>query len=587
MSGAPGPAPPLTIGTAGHIDHGKTRLVKALTGVDTDRLPAERARGISIELGYARLVLDDGRQLSLIDVPGHERFVRTMVAGATGIDLFLLVVDAAEGPRPQTLEHLQILRLLEIEHGVAAVTKIDTSPPEQVDATTAAVRELLPGTEVVPVSAASGAGLDELRAAVARAAGHVARRAGVDAARLYVDRVFAPAGVGTVVTGTLWSGEVAVGDHLQVLPAAFSARVRGVQVHGTAVDRAAAGQRVALNLVPDRRGRLARGAAVVAPGAYPASYRLDVVLEPGSELPTGLRVDVCHGTSAVQGRVVRIGGRYAQLRVDRPLVTARGDRLVLRRGTTVGGGRILDPSPPRHADESRLARLDVADPQELLGALVHEPVRLEALRARGLLGAEDLERALGSLERAGEWVFAASWVAATRAAAAAALAAREGELDPGLPVGELLGPVPWSREIAPLLALERRDGKLYLPGRRPGVDRRRAAAAVLERQLASAGLEPVRPDDAELARQLEREGRLVRLGDGLAIGADAYERARQLLVGECEAAGTITLARFRDLLGTSRRVAQLLLERLDTDRVTLRVGETRRLRRSARPPGRV
>jgi selenocysteine-specific elongation factor len=184
-------------------------------------------------------------------------------------------------------------------------------------------------------------------------------------------------------------------------------------------------------------------------------------------------------------------------------------------------------------------------------------------------------------------VFAASWVAATRAAAAATLAAREGELDPGLPVRDLLGPVPWSREIAPLLALERRDGKLYLPGSRPGVDRRRAAAEALALQLASAGLEPIRPNDAELARRLEREGGLVRLGDGLAIGADAYERARQLLVGECDAAGTITLARFRDLLGTSRRVAQLLLERFDADRVTLRVGETRRLRRSARPPGRV
>ena len=285
---------------------------------------------------------------------------------------------------------------------------------------------------------------------------------------------------------------------------------------------------------------------------------------------------------------MRIGERYAQLRLDRPLVTARGDRVVLRRGTTVGGGR--DPRPVPAAARGRVeARAGSTWPIRRSSSVRSSTSRCGSKRSGpGACSArEDLERALGSLERAGEWVFAASWVAATRAAAAAALAAREGELDPGLPVGELLGPVPWSREIAPLLGLEPRDGKLYLPGRRPGVDRRRAAAAVLERQLASAGLEPVRPDDAELARQLEREGRLVRLGDGLAIGADAYERARQLLVGECEAAGTITLARFRDLLGTSRRVAQLLLERFDADRVTLRVGETRRLRRSARPPGRV
>ncbi|MDX6436581.1 MAG: selenocysteine-specific elongation factor, partial [Gaiellaceae bacterium] len=204
---------PLTVGTAGHIDHGKTWLVRALTGKDTDRLPEEQARGISIDLGYAPLELPDGRQLSLVDVPGHERFVRTMVAGASGIDLFLLVIDAAEGARPQTHEHLAILRLLGVERGVVAVAKADSVDSETLELALAEARELAPGSEVVAVSAKTGAGLDELRAALARIAVEGERD---DApARLYVDRVFTLRGIGTVATGTLWSGRVAAGDVLR------------------------------------------------------------------------------------------------------------------------------------------------------------------------------------------------------------------------------------------------------------------------------------------------------------------------------------------------------------------------------------
>ena len=196
----------LTVGTAGHIDHGKTQLVRALTGKDTDRLPEEQRRGISIDLGYAPLELGDGRRLSLVDVPGHERFVRAMVAGATGIDLFLLVIDAAEGARPQTLEHLAILRLLGIEAGVVAVTKADLVDDETLEIAVEEARELVPGAEVVAVSSKTGAGLDELRAALARAADRIVARAATGPARLYVDRVFTLRGIGTVVTGTLWSG---------------------------------------------------------------------------------------------------------------------------------------------------------------------------------------------------------------------------------------------------------------------------------------------------------------------------------------------------------------------------------------------
>ena len=323
---------PLTVGTAGHIDHGKTWLVRALTGKDTDRLPEERARGISIDLGYAPLELPDGRQLSLVDVPGHERFVRTMIAGATGIDLFLLVVDAQEGARPQTFEHLAVLRLLGVDRGVVAVTKADAVDEETLELALDEARELVPGAEVVAVSAKTGAGLDELRAALARVPVESATRS-CDA--LYVDRVFTLQGAGTIATGTLWSGTIAAGDVLRVEPRGSTVRVRSVQVHDTSVDRAEAGQRVAVNLPTVERRDLARGDVLVEPGHYPVSYRLDVRLEPLQEIPAAVTVHV--GTKAVPARVVR-DGEYAQLRLQEPVVAARGDRVVLRTDTTVGGG---------------------------------------------------------------------------------------------------------------------------------------------------------------------------------------------------------------------------------------------------------
>src|SRR2546421_7263004 len=238
----------LTIGTAGHIDHGKTWLVRALTGKDTDRLPEERERGISIDLGYAPLELPNGRQLSIVDVPGHERFVRNMVAGASGIDLFLLVIDAGEGARPQTHEHLAILRLLGVERGVVAVTKADAVDAETLELGVAEARELVPEAEVVAVSAKTGAGLDELRAALGRVAEGLKHERPGAGTRLYIDRAFTLTGVGTVVTGTLWSGSIGAGDALQIQPSGLQVRARSVQVHDVEVLRAEAGQRVAVNL---------------------------------------------------------------------------------------------------------------------------------------------------------------------------------------------------------------------------------------------------------------------------------------------------------------------------------------------------
>jgi selenocysteine-specific elongation factor len=533
---------PLTVGTAGHIDHGKTWLVRALTGKDTDRLPEEKARGISIELGYAPLELPGGLRLSLVDVPGHERFVRTMVAGATGIDLFLLVIDAGEGARPQTHEHLAVLRLLGVEHGVVAVTKADAVDEETLELALEEARELVPGAEAVAVSAKTGRGLDELRAALARSADRVAGGGPVDApTRLYVDRVFTLRGIGTVATGTLWSGSIGEGDRLRAEPAGVDVRVRSVQVHDRAVERAEAGQRVAVALPGVERRQLRRGDALVEPGAYRPSYRLDILLEPLAEIPAALTVH--HGTAAIPARAARAGERFAQLRLHEPVVAARGDRLVLRTDTTVAGGSVLDPAPPRHHDLARFERLErgeAPDEQEL------SPERLEELRA-------ELDARLAAAD----------------------------PLDPGIPVPA----EPWAAQVLPLLGLERRGSKLYRPGAAPSLGARAGEAEGLLRELGEAGLEPVRVDDRTLAEFLEREGALVRVGDGLAVGREAYERARALVVEEAGREGKVTLARFRDLAGISRRPAQLLLERMDADGLTRRVGDERVLRRAARAGG--
>src|SRR5947209_7207316 len=318
---------PLTVGTAGHIDHGKTSLVEALTGKNTDRLPEEHARGISIDLGYAPLELPDGTQLSVVDVPGHERFVRTMVAGASGIDLFLLVVDAREGARPQTHEHLAILRLLGIDRGVVALTKADLVDDDTLELARLEAEELVPGAPVVVTSARTGAGLDELRQALAAVAAQVEQHPASGAVRLHVDRSFSLRGIGTVVTGTLWSGTIGEGDELRVEPGGPAVRVRSVQVHDRPVERAEAGQRVAVALPGVERQEVKRGDALVTPGTFRPSFRLDVLLDAAAELPA--RVQLHHGTAETVVRVVRAGERFAQLRLDRPVVAARGDRFVL------------------------------------------------------------------------------------------------------------------------------------------------------------------------------------------------------------------------------------------------------------------
>ncbi|HZC75859.1 MAG TPA: selenocysteine-specific translation elongation factor, partial [Gaiellaceae bacterium] len=506
---------PLTVGTAGHIDHGKTALVEALTGKNTDRLPEEHERGISIDLGYAPLELPDGTSLSVVDVPGHERFVRTMVAGATGIDLFLLVIDAGEGARPQTHEHLAILRLLGIEHGVVALTKSDLVDEEMLELGRAEAEELVPGVPVVATSARSRAGLDDVRAALAEAAARVGRHDAGGAARLHVDRSFTIRGIGTVATGTLWSGAIGEGDELLLEPRGRAVRIRSVQVHDRPVERAEAGQRVAVSLPGVERQELRRGDVLVTPGAFAPSFRLDVALEPLGEIPP--RVMLHHGTAETAARVARAGNRFAQLRLSRPVVAARGDRVVLRAGTTVGGAVVLDPAPPRHADSARFEALERGE------TFVHAPVRV-----------------------GGEWQWSEEWLDELRDELERAIDAAD-PLEPGVPVPA----AEWAKAVVPHLGLELRGAKLYRPGAAAELGERAEAADSLAAQL---GVEPLRVEDARLARFLEERGRLVRVGDGFAISPGAYEQARAVLVDG------ITLAQFRDALGVGRKTAQLYLE---------------------------
>jgi len=362
---------PLTLGTAGHIDHGKTALVGALTGVDTDRLPEEHERGMSIELGYAPLRLPGGRRLSVVDVPGHERFVRTMVAGATGVDLALLVVAADDGVMPQTVEHARVLAALAVRRGVVAVTKADLADPSPALEEAAALVGEWEQLELVACSARTRAGVAEVAAALERVAEATPTRAGRPGpAVLHVDRAFTIRGAGTVVTGTLWSGTIGAGDRLVVLPSGRRARVRAVQVHDADTPRARAGGRVAVNLAGLERTEIARGDVLTAPEAdLRPTRRLDAALDLHGARH-GARVHVHHGTRGVPGRLADLGDGLWQLRLDDDLLAAAGDRVVVRAASppdTLGGGTVLDAHAQRHGRRpevlARLGRLRRGEPE--------------------------------------------------------------------------------------------------------------------------------------------------------------------------------------------------------------------------------
>jgi len=384
------------VATAGHIDHGKTALVRALTGVDTDRLPEEKARGISIDLGFAYLRLPGGAIIGFVDVPGHERFVRNMLAGVCGIDYVMLVVAADDGVMPQTVEHLKIMELLSVKHGIAVVTKTDRVAAGRAAEVGAAVRALLAPTalsaiDVLPVSSVSGVGLEALRAALAAAVSSIAREEQAGRlCRYAVDRVFSVAGSGTVVTGTVFDGALSAGDRLVLSPAGIEVRVRGVQKDRKGAERAEAGERCALNLAGIGHTDAKRGDWILSPALHAPSQRLDVQVRLLASETRPLRhwtpVHLHHGACDMTVRVaIRRGAEiapgesgHAHLVVDRPIAALNGDRFILRDQSalrTIGGGLVLDPSAPLHQRNhkqraAQLAALEQRDPAQALGALL-------------------------------------------------------------------------------------------------------------------------------------------------------------------------------------------------------------------------
>jgi len=359
---------PIILGTAGHIDHGKTSLVKALTGIDTDRLKEEKERGITIELGFAHLRLPSGRRLGVVDVPGHEKFVKHMVAGATGIDLVMLVIAADEGVMPQTREHMEICTLLGVRHGMIALTKIDLVDEEMLELAREDVSSFVRGgfleeAPLIPVSAATGQGIPELLAALERLAARVPERPPSSLFRLPVDRVFTMKGFGTVITGTLVSGRVQVGDPVMIYPQGLSSRVRGLQVHNEPVPAAEAGQRTAVNFQGLEKEAIERGCVLAFPGTLKPSYMVDVSFHYLASAPKPLknrtRVRFHAGTSEILGNLILLEAdeiapgetTVAQLRLDQPVALVKGDRYVVRSYSpvrTIGGGTILHPIPPKH-----------------------------------------------------------------------------------------------------------------------------------------------------------------------------------------------------------------------------------------------
>ncbi|MHB1311811.1 MAG: selenocysteine-specific translation elongation factor [Gemmatimonadaceae bacterium] len=611
----------MILGTAGHIDHGKTALVRALTGVDTDRLPEEKRRGITIELGFAPLQLEGVGTLGVVDVPGHEAFVRTMLAGAAGIDLALLVVAADEGVMPQTREHLAILDLLGIRGGVVALTKCDLVDGELLALAVEDVAALLEGSGlhgavIVPVSSVTGEGLDALRAALREVAASVPARDANDAFRMPVDRVFTVKGTGTVVTGTVWSGRITRDDTLRAWPGNATSRVRGVESHGRAVAEGAAGQRLAIAVSALDRESLSRGAVLVnAADAWVPTDRMraDVALLDGAgvTLSARTRVRLHLGTSEVGARVVARGGRVAsgetmpvRLVLDAPLIARGGDRFVLRTASplaTIGGGVITDPAPSlRRVPPFERAAADLptrlawmvaeAGPHGLPTAGL--ALRL-GVRADELAGV--VEGVGDSLAKVGTMLIDRARLLRAEqlllAAVDAAHAARP--LDRGTPLQPLRSRLGLEDSLAGWVINEAVRGMVLTVGEglvaRAGWAPRftaedRVALAAIEEMLQKAGREPptleeiskvAGPRSPALIRLLEREGRVVAVGEQRFLTPGAWGELLRVLRDGTRESRSYSPGEIREIFGVSRKFSIPLIEGCDRMGVSSRVGDGR------------
>lgn len=604
----------LTIGTAGHVDHGKTTLVQRMTGTDTDRLEEEHRRGISILPGYAELELPGGRKASLIDVPGHERFVKNMVSGSTGVDAFLLVVAADDGVMPQTREHLDVLHLLGVDEGVVALTKIDVVDGETADLARLEVEELLEeyglDAPVHRVSGATGEGVDGLLEALDGISGGLPGHEAGALARLPVDRSFVLKGVGLIATGTLWSGTLRPGDTIYS-SSGRSLRVRSVQNHGRQAEAAYPGARTALNLTGADASEIEAGDLLLSERVE-STRALDTrlyLLENAEPLGHGSRVRFYHGTRHVNARV-RLADRRelapgdsarVRLMLGEPLVVLSRDRFVIRSLSpqfTVGGGTVLDFNPQgRRPDPDWLSALEEGDAARIVPlALSREP--------RSGMNAEELARAIplpreklvaaaeSSLEikRLGEIYLLVEEAESAGKRLLDALRNRARE-NPEIPELSVAG-ARTATGLAPRLAdallagppegIEVSDSGVSLPGAGGVSAELEEEAARLLRALDEAAHEPPALEEGPALRLLLRRGEAVRLTGSLVVSQRVEEGVFDEIRRVCEEEGDLTLAGFRDLMGTSRRYAQAWLEHADTAGITRRIGDVRRLTRRHR-----
>ncbi len=627
------------IGTAGHVDHGKTLLIKALTGIDTDRLIEEKKRGITIELGFAHLDWPDGLQAGIVDVPGHEKFIKNMLSGAGGIDFAMLVVAADEGFMPQTVEHLDILTLLGIRDGIVVITKCDMVDEEWLSMMREEVRERVKGTflenkPIMEVSAYTGQGIPELRAALHDLVGSAQEKSTRIPFRLPIDRVFSVDGFGTVVTGTLIEGAMHEGDSVELVPGGTQTRIRNLQVHGKDVETAYAGQRVAVNLAGLKKTDIKRGDTVAKTGSVRVSRMLDVRLnclrDSKRTITSDMQVHLFHGASVLLAKVVLLDREslsagesgYAQLRLSEPIGTKNGDRFVIRFYSpleTIGGGVILDDSPVRHkrGDKQAVEALKIkesgSDAEQVVQVLREAAVQLPTLdKLAAKLGMEisALEGEMQDLLAQGR----VSEVLPGRYVAAAALDALWGSagtlladyhaknpLHAGIKAAELRQKLFRAMDQTAADALLRaltEEGRIKRIAERYAladfeVHYTKRQSAIREKLLGAyrkAGLEPGTTDEmlsmfetkemADARQVLESAmtgGELILLVPGLCWHKEVYERVAGVVKAHFAEHETLTLAELRDALGTSRKFALAVLEYLDRNRVTKKEGDFRRL----------
>jgi selenocysteine-specific elongation factor len=616
------------IGTAGHVDHGKSTLVKTLTGIDPDRWEEEQRRQMTIDLGFAWLTLPSGRTVSVIDVPGHERFIKNMLAGIGGIDAALLVIAADESVMPQTEEHLAILELLDVRHGVVALTKADLVDADWLDLVRDDVATLLKptplaGAALVPVSARSGAGLPQLLAALDSAlAATPSRTEAQGAPRLPIDRAFTIGGFGAVVTGTLIDGPLRLGDELEIQPAGLRARVRGLQTHQRKEEIALPGTRVAVNLAGVSHHDLARGYVLALPGQLQPTTLLDAQLRTtatGRPVHQNDRVELFVGASEVACRVTLLDSDelapgetgWVQLRLEAPIAVARGARYIVRLASpsmTIGGGRIVATQPARHRRfrpdvTSGLAALARGAPADLVQQALKDglPHRVDELGRTTALPADVVGAGAHELLAAGAvlalgagsgWLISQFGWDALRAKATGAIAGyhRRYPLRGGIPREELRSRVKLAAEpfeallagLAERQALVLLGARVAAPDFQPHLqpDQERAAGRFVQACLAAPYSPPAPEIDDELLAFLVDSGQLVRVAPDVVFPGNAYQTMVAWVRAAIRQHGSVTVAQFRDQFGSSRKYALALLEHLDDQKITRRVGDARVLHAS-------